>query len=103
MTDIVNILRSIDTITSAAKLIRESLKNIDFGLQDKFCNSEELKQSWQNTKIPDEVIAFFSELFNIKKTTLLKSYNKEKEEIGDSPVELDNEELDYDKTNDFDI
>ena len=46
MTDIVNILCSIDTITSAAKLIRESLKNIDFGLQDKFCDSEELKQSY---------------------------------------------------------
>ena len=40
MTDIANILRSIDTITSAAKLIQESLKNIDFGLQDKIYDSK---------------------------------------------------------------
>ena len=33
-----------------------------------------MKFAWKNTKIPDELLAFFGELFNIKKTTLLKDY-----------------------------
>ena len=71
---VINTLCSINKIKSAAKIIRQSLLQIDFGLQDKFCHAEELKFAWKNTKIPDELLTFFAELFNIKKTTLLKDY-----------------------------
>ena len=75
--DIINTIRSLDTIKSAAKSIRTALKQVDFKLQDRFCDAEELKQSWLNTKIPDELLTFFSELFDIKKTKLIEEYHNE--------------------------
>ena len=53
--------------------------NVHFGLQDKLCNSEELKLPLRRVKILREVMIFFSELFNIKKTMLLKDYYNELE------------------------
>ena len=65
--DIINSIRSFDTIESAAKSSRTALQQVDFKLQDRFCNAEELKQSWLNTKISDELLTFFSEFLTLKK------------------------------------
>ena len=70
--DVINVPRSVGTIKSAANILRQSLFSVDFGLKDKFCDAEELKYAWRNTKVPDEFMTLFSELFNIKKTALLK-------------------------------
>ena len=69
---VINVLRSIDTIKSATNISRQSFFSVDFGLKDKFYDAEELKHAWRNTKVPDEILTFFSELFNIKKTSSLK-------------------------------
>ena len=62
-------------------------------MQDKFCDSEERKESWRTTKIPDELLAFFSELFNIRKTTLLKDYYSENRvDQGEECDEVEEEE-----------
>ena len=47
--DVINTFRSINKIKSAAKIIRQSLLQIDFGLQDKFCDAEELKFAWKHS------------------------------------------------------
>ena len=57
--DVINTLRSLDGVKSAAQTIREKVLNIDFRQQDKFYDAEELKLTWRITKVPDEVIAFF--------------------------------------------
>ena len=75
-------------------MIREKLLKVDFGLQDKCCDSEERKESWRRTNIPDELLAFFSELFNIRKTTLLKDYYSENRV--DQGVEYDEAEVEED-------
>ena len=49
ITDVINTLRSLDGVKSAAQIIRDKLLNIDFGLQDKFCDTEELKLAWRTT------------------------------------------------------
>ena len=41
--DIINTIRSLDKIKSAAKSIRTALKQVDFKLQDRFSDAEELK------------------------------------------------------------
>ena len=41
--DIINTIRSLDTIKSAAKSIRTAVKQVDFKLQDRFSDAEELK------------------------------------------------------------
>ena len=74
ITDVINTLWSLDGVKSAAQTIRDELLNVDFGLEDEFCDAEELKLPWKTTKISDEVSAFFPELFSIKKTMLLKDY-----------------------------
>ena len=72
ITDVINTLRSLDGVKSAARNIR----NLHFGLKDKFCDARELKLACRTTKIPDEVLAFFSQLFNIKKTMIFKRLTK---------------------------
>ena len=66
ITNVINTLRSLDSIESAAQTIRSKLLNVDFGVQDTFFNSEELKLAWRKTKIPDEVLAFFFRTFQYK-------------------------------------
>ena len=87
ITDVINTLRSLDGVKSAARIIGDKLLNIDFGLQDKFCDAEELKLAWRTTKIPDELLVFFSELFNINKTTLLKDYYNEDNDIDKTQID----------------
>ena len=81
ITDFISTLRSLGGVKSAAQTIRDKLLNVDFGLQDKLCDPEELKLAWGMTKIPDELLALFLELFSIK-TMLLKDYCNEDDEIG---------------------
>ena len=62
-----------DQIKSAASEIRKSLFSVDFGLDDKFCDAEDLKQSWRETAVPEAVLAFCATLFNIKKMSLISN------------------------------
>ena len=57
--DAINKLRSIDCVKNAAEHIRKVLLNVDFGLEDKFCDAQELKDSYSNTQIPDLLLSFF--------------------------------------------
>ena len=50
---------------------------MNFNLGDKFCDSEELENLWNKTNIPDTIVLFFAELFNISKTDLLKDINSD--------------------------
>ena len=38
--DVINVLRSINTIKSAANILRQPLFSVDFGLKDQFCDAE---------------------------------------------------------------
>ena len=53
ITDFINTLQLLDSVKSAEETIRDKLLNVDFGLQDKFCDAEELKMAWGTTKILD--------------------------------------------------
>ena len=57
--DVMTKLRSINTIKEAAELIKTSLKSTDFGLEDKFCDSEELTNAWVKSEPPACLINFF--------------------------------------------
>ena len=46
--------------------------NHTFNLDDKFCDADDLKHSWYQTKIPDEIVGFFSTLFKILKMSILR-------------------------------
>ena len=40
--DVIKILKSISVMKSATETIRNALQQVDFGLQDRFCDAEEL-------------------------------------------------------------
>ena len=69
--DIVKKMRSLDNIKTAAATIRQSLSNLDFGLDDKFCDAEELKEASRKKVMPD-VLSTFSSLFNLRLRNLLQ-------------------------------
>ena len=51
--DVVNSLRRMNVVKSAAATIREALLNVDFKLKNRFCDAQELKESWKATKVSD--------------------------------------------------
>ena len=57
--DVVKSPRSLNAVKTAALEIRNALLKVDFGLDDRFCNAQELKDSLQNTKVPDVLLSFF--------------------------------------------
>ena len=71
--DVVNSLRNLDVVKSAAVEIRKSLLEVSFALDDSFCDAHQLKQSWKEKKIPEVLLTFFSALFNVSSTKLMRS------------------------------
>ena len=54
-----------DVAETCGEIIRKPLKNVTFNLEDKICDGDELKESWENTPMLDQLLTFFSSLFNI--------------------------------------
>lgn len=57
-------IRSNDPIKICAQTIRNSLLEYDFNLNDKFCDSNDLKSAWEDMKIPDPLLQFYGTLYN---------------------------------------
>ena len=58
--------KNMTPVKKSAQLLRESFKNTDFDLQDRFCDAQDLDTAWKNISIPDPIMVFFSELFGLK-------------------------------------
>ena len=61
-------IREHDAINACAKILRSSLLNVDFGLQDKFCDAHDLESAWNGTEVPEDLLRFFGALFNFSHT-----------------------------------
>ena len=71
MRDVIKKLRSLNTVKIAAQTIRKCLLEADFGLEDKYCDAQELNHSWKDMVLPTRLGAFFSVLYNANQTKLL--------------------------------
>ena len=60
---IINSLQNIDVVKTAAIEIRKSLLDVNFGLENGFCDAYQLKQSSKETNILG-VLSFFAAIFN---------------------------------------
>ena len=40
--------------------------NVDFGLQDTFCDAHDIESAWNGTEVPADVLRFFGALFNFR-------------------------------------
>ena len=62
------IIRENDPINECATFLRNSLLSVDFGLQDKLCDAHDLESAWNGTEVPEDVLRYFSALFNFSHT-----------------------------------
>ena len=96
--EIVDSLRSTDIVEKCALLIRESLLETNFDLGDKFCDANDLRQSWTNTPLPEALLRFFGVLFKFDPQsfydtrTIKESTIVDEEEEEDDDDDNDNEE-----------
>jgi len=61
-------IRSTDPIKQCAELIRQSLLDTDFELNNRFCDANDLKTSWNNVNIPEPLLKFFKALYRFDAT-----------------------------------
>ena len=58
--DVINSLQTVDAVKTAAIEITKSLLDINFGIENNFCDEHQLKHYWKETKIPDVLFSFFT-------------------------------------------
>ena len=80
--DITVKLKNHDIIKEAASEIRKALLKVDFGLQDSFCDSNDLHESWEKTRMPECLLTFLSVLYNVPKHKLFHTSAKDLEQEG---------------------
>ena len=68
--DMADVIRSSSPITQCASTIRNALLDFNFDLEDKFCDSVDLQDSWNNMNIPDELLTFLCVLLNYNRNDL---------------------------------
>ena len=66
-------IQNFNRAKQVGELIRKKLLEVDFGLEDKFCDSADLKDAWENTRMPETLIEFFSGLLNVSKSDLINT------------------------------
>ena len=96
--DIVQILRKINIIKEAAVQIRQGFSSMNFNINNKFCDAEELAETRDNFNIPDETIAFFSTLFNVNAASLKQNFPLQQYEDDNNDFNEINENGDNDDT-----
>ena len=57
-------IRNADPVRECALLLRQSLLETDFDLNDRFCDASDLEKSWNKVKIPEPLLKFFATLYN---------------------------------------
>ena len=86
--DVAQTIRNTDPIKECAQQIRKSLLDVDFNLNDRFCDAADLEESLNAISIPDPLLNFFAVLFNFDKNGF-KASSDEKEEEYDVLGSLD--------------
>ena len=70
--DVINSLQTVDVVKTAAIEITKSLLDINFGIENNFCDEHQLKHYCKETKVPDVFFSFFT-VFNVGSTKLIRS------------------------------
>lgn len=78
--DVAEVIRTHDPIKECANVLRQSIKNLDYELSDKFCDSSDLADSWCNKTIPPAFSEFFCSLLNIDKSEIDDDVRNKEEE-----------------------
>ena len=85
-------IKNLDAVKQVGETLNEAAKQIDYGLDNKFCDAEELRHSWENNPMPDEWLTFYSALYDIPKSLMAK--------IEMMQISADNDDVDSDEHDD---
>ena len=61
-----------DCVANSANILKNSLKNIDFKLRNKFCDEHDLRTSWEDFVIPEVFKTFLCTFLDVKKEEIDK-------------------------------
>ncbi|KAK7085440.1 hypothetical protein SK128_027545 [Halocaridina rubra] len=61
-------IRGTDPIRECAAIIRQCLLEVDFDMQERFCDATDLKTSWNTVPIPEPLLKFMGALYNFDPT-----------------------------------
>ena len=61
-------IREHDLINECATILRNLLLNVDVGLPQKFCDAHDIESAWNGTEVSEDLLRFFSALFNFSHT-----------------------------------
>ena len=90
--DITARVRSIDIIKEAALILREKLNTTSFGLENKYCDTNDLKDVWEDGKMKENIESFL--------TTLLRRIVLEEPDSKERRIDLESLVLDSDDDSD---
>ena len=74
-------------LEDAGTVLKKVIRNVNFDLDNSFCDAEALKSSWPKSSMPDEWLSFYSALHRIPKPKLLKSANCVENDFDEFEVE----------------
>ena len=80
--EMVQKLHTLDVMRNAGNILRESfLKEVDFGLDDSFCDKQDLTASWASQRMHESAAEFLSVRYNISKHTVMANFIGGDEEV----------------------
>lgn len=77
--ELADVIRSCNPITETANLFRDALQKLDFDLNNRFCNVQDMKNTWFSSESPKVFFTFFATLFNIDASDMQEELNTENE------------------------
>lgn len=92
MDDVIHLKLPEEVLKKSAQIIRESLFNTNYDLDDRFCDSNDLKNSYENEKIPAHILRFFIKLFDFDDKKYCQSLNDDNVFL-DASMNISNKKL----------
>lgn len=60
-----------NAVVECAEILKNSIKETDFKLEDSFCDAHDLTEAWKNLKIPQPFLEFLSKFFEVDQNEIV--------------------------------
>ena len=88
-------IQALDMFDAVGKALRSELQDVDFGLQDSFCDKIDLMESLLKTKIPESLITFLCAFLKMNKANFINFSEEKMEFLDDYPNESSTDNDDH--------
>ena len=88
-------IQALDMFDTVGKALRSELQDVDFGLQNSFCDKIDLMESLLKTKIPESLITFLCGFLKMNKANFINFSEEKMEFLNDEPNESSSDNDDH--------